>query len=276
MKKILFYNDWHNGDIHMSREYVKDLMSVLGQNEYFYYHTNNNSILSDIDNLKYTNNKNITTDLNINTWIGQFWRKNNNFNGCNFQSYYNVMKELYGNLGIFDEIKPIEHYIPSINYSKFNVFNSNIDSIKGKRNILFCNNLVNSKQSTNFDFSEIINLLGNNFPNINFIVTNKEKNIKETDNVFYTTNIIKGNNNFDLNEISYLSTHCDFIIGRSSGPYSFSVVKENILIKKKKFICFTNTINDCWYLNDLVDLVWSNNYNYENIINIIKNELIKL
>ena len=50
MKKILFYNDWHNGDIHMSREYVKDLMSVLGQNEYFYYHTNNNSILSDIDN----------------------------------------------------------------------------------------------------------------------------------------------------------------------------------------------------------------------------------
>lgn len=84
MKKILFYNDWHNGDIHMSREYVKDLMSVLGQNEYFYYHTNNNSILSDIDNLKYTNNKNITTDLNINTWIGQFWRKNNNFNGCNF------------------------------------------------------------------------------------------------------------------------------------------------------------------------------------------------
>lgn len=29
-QKVLFYNDWHFGDIHMSRNYVKDIISILG------------------------------------------------------------------------------------------------------------------------------------------------------------------------------------------------------------------------------------------------------
>jgi len=48
-KTILFYNELHNGDIHMSRPYVMDMMQILGDNDYYYYHRNNPKILSDID-----------------------------------------------------------------------------------------------------------------------------------------------------------------------------------------------------------------------------------
>jgi hypothetical protein len=39
-RKVLFYNNWHNGDIHMSRPYVIDLMNLLGDCDYYYYHKN--------------------------------------------------------------------------------------------------------------------------------------------------------------------------------------------------------------------------------------------
>jgi hypothetical protein len=186
------------------------------------------------------------------------------------------MKELYTKLSIFDNLKGIENYIPSIDYTKFNLKSFNEDKLKNKKNVLFCNNFVNSRQSENFSFSEIINNLGEKFKDINFIITNYESGIIIKENVFYTTDIITGFNNFDLNEISYLSTKCDVIIGRSSGPYSFSIVKENILNSKKKFVCFTNVINDAWFLGDIVDLTWSNNYSHSSMINLIINVLEKI
>lgn len=276
MKKLLFFNDWHNGDIHMSREYVKDLVSIFKPEETYYYHINNPTILKDLERIKHTNIKNIQPNLVINTWIGQFWHINNNFNGCNFLSYYNVMKELYSKLGILTSLKEIENYIPSIDYTKFNIQSFKSDKLKNKKNILFCNNLVNSKQSQNFDFSDIINNLSKSYKNINFIITNHNPKVILSDNVFYTTDVITGFEKFDLNEISYLSTKCDAIIGRSSGPYSFSVVKENILQNRKKFVCFSNTKNDAWFLNDLVDLTWSNDYSPASVTNKIIEVLEKI
>jgi hypothetical protein len=62
--------------------------------------------------------------------------------------------------------------------------------------------------------------------------------------VKYTGDIIKVENS-DLNEISYLSTFCDIIVGRSSGPFTFSNVKENIFDGNKAFLCFGEKETDC-------------------------------
>lgn len=52
---IYFYNNFHNGDIHYSRTFVKDIMSKLGDNDYCYLHNCDPSILKDIKKLKHDN-----------------------------------------------------------------------------------------------------------------------------------------------------------------------------------------------------------------------------
>ena len=86
----------------------------------------------------------------------------------------------------------------------------------------------------------------------------------------------------NLNEISYLSTKCDLIIGRSSGPYTFCIVEENY--NKNKLICLCDEYSSSWFMDnedydiksstiENKDFTWSNNYNVENILELIKNKL---
>ena len=58
-----------------------------------------------------------------------------------------------------------------------------------------------------------------------------------------TEYITKAQDKFDLNEISYLSLFCDTIIGRASGPYVFTQVKENLYNPNKTFLAFTRFKN---------------------------------
>ena len=73
-------------------------------------------------------------------------------------------------------------------------------------------------------------------------------------NVFFTDNIIndelifqtntfwesnRQKNTCDLNEISYLSTCCDVIIGKNSGPFVFCETKDNLMDERKKIVSFS-------------------------------------
>ena len=72
-----------------------------------------------------------------------------------------------------------------------------------------------------------------------------------------------------MNEISYLSTKCDTIVGRGSGSYTFSLISENLLNESKKFVAFTNTeiVGLGLRQNDYkCQLNWSNDYSQDNII----------
>jgi len=80
-------------------------------------------------------------------------------------------------------------------------------------------------------------------------------------------------NNFDLNEISYLSTFCDVIIGRGSGPYCFSHVKKNIFNENKTYISVCSDKNNGVIYQGKATNIWSNNYNQNEIIKLIKKEL---
>ena len=48
-KKLIFYNNFHNGDIHVSRDFVKDIVSKINFSEAIYYHENSYTILKDIE-----------------------------------------------------------------------------------------------------------------------------------------------------------------------------------------------------------------------------------
>lgn len=282
---LIFYNNFHNGDIHYSRQFIKDIIKKTNFNKYFYNHQNNNTLLKDIQieflqGKKYYDNsfnqKQIFIDEDnvvVNTWIGQSNAKylKKTSKSCSLYSNYELFKDIYKYLKI--KIEKTEYYIPTIKWKYINI--TNVDNyIKNNNNkrILISNGKVLSGQSPQFNMDYIIKSLSNDFPNIDFIITDNT-NIKSK-NIIYTGDIIKQNDS-DLNEISYLSKYCDIVVGRASGPFAFCHIKENFENENKTFISFTNNRYDSnWYEEVKCKQIWSDDYS--NIYNQIKKELILL
>jgi len=256
----------------MSREYVKDLMNIFGpDNEFYYHHKNNKKVLEDIDNLIYSSVPVENCDVNIDTWIGQNMSLGL-YSGCNFKSYHNVMSKVYKDLNIFDKFKDIGYYIPSINYEKLNIYKIKEFFKKDKKYVLISNNFVLSGQAPNIPMNCLIEMLANNNPNIIFIATNSEEGKILKDNIIYCDDLTE--KGFNLNEISYISTLCNVIVGRSSGAYSFSIVKEN-MNKDKSIVCFCNLEQDCWKCDGEENIIWSNNYDIGYMSYLIQKEIDK-
>ncbi len=278
--RIIFFNHYHNGDIHYSREFIKDIIRKTSADEYCYYHINKSNLLKDID-VAYGDPQNIdrqkqiievSDNIFINTWIGQCGAKYIT-KDCSIYSNYNMYKDIFNFLNI--EIEELEYYLPSINYDKLDTINIEDFLSKNKnKKILICNGSVLSGQCPNFSFDQIIFDLSLDFPNIDFILTNKI-NISNF-NIFFTDNIINIPLS-DLNEISYLSTKCDIIVGRASGPHAFTHIKENYNNINKTYISFADKILEGnWYSSDKCKQIWSNNYDESLIKETIKKELEKL
>jgi len=277
-KTVLFFNDWHNGDLHMSRPYVLDMMSLLGDCNYYFYHKNNPKLLSDIDNLVYTPTK-IAADLTIDTWLGQFQYKGMSIEqmsgvssitfGANFPCYYSVMAKVYESLNLSRFLKPVDYYLPTISYDHFDVENiQRYFDGKKTRSMLICNNVPMSGQAPAVDFREVVAELAVTYPQIDFLISNDDANMPKLNNIVSCKEIIGNPSTIcDLNEISYISTFCNVIVGRSSGPYSFSVTKDNLATKQ--FVCISNEKKDTWFLDESTNILWSNNGASSNVVSML-------
>ena len=269
---IFFYNNFHNGDVFYSKEFVRDIKNKIGKSHY-YIHNNDFSILKDFDIEQIRKNtpdnqlslSKKDNELYINTWIGQAGAKYLQFD-CSLKSNYLMYCDIYKALGI--EIEPIGFYIPTVNFDKVN------KTIIDKNCILVCNNDVHSGQSSNFDFDAIISVLANKYQNLKFIMTNDTQLSRE--NITTVGNII-GSNDRNLLEISYLSTQADIIIGRGSGPFCFSHIQDNIKNTNKSFITFTYKEDEGKWVPDSesqADQFWFNDFDTRKIINSIESVIV--
>jgi hypothetical protein len=222
VNRVIFYNYFHNGDLHVSRGLVKEVVRQckLKNISCHYYHNYSPEILSDIpctfsqeqfcNGFTPTHIKDDT--LYLNTWYGS---NQNVFNGhgLTFDTLYLSFKEAVKCLPIdFDSIAAINMF-PNIDYDKYFITPvKNWVTNNNRRKVFISNGLPLSGQSSEFEFHNIINRLSDNYPNIDFLVSNEERGLKQKSNVFLTRNIIQKSGN-DLNENSYLSTFCDTIIG---------------------------------------------------------------
>lgn len=291
VKKIVFYTIGHNGDIHYSKEFIKDIITQISNVDYEYRMQASAKLVKDIPRLLvksfdlhhiYTNEVSYdetTHTLFINTWIGSSSSKYiPHETGCSLKANYDKYTDVYSTLGI--TIKSIENYIPNIDWSFYDI--NQIDTFlkinDKKLYCLICNGNVLSGQSQNFDFTEIIKNLSNKFNDVGFILTNSSNKIHNS-NIFYTDDIIKTVGG-DLNEIGYLATKCNLIVGRASGPYCFchntAIMNDN----SKTLVVFTNLKNDgCWVSPDLIKdgakQIWSNNFDLSSIYDIIETEIRK-
>ncbi len=284
IKNIVFFNHFHNGDVHVSRGFLKFIIDKFPQFNYFYTHKNDSNLTKDL-NLTFLPNdiknntiiqeelmsyKKVDDTIYINTWYCSGHRKF--FQECTFISLYNLFgfyfQEIFGiNINDFDE----QTFLPSIDFSK--CLTEHIDEFFNKKNnpcILISNGNTLSGQSFNFDFNPLILQLSKTFPEHNFLLSNKMGNIVNESNVFYTEDIIKSSEN-DLNENSYISLKCNIIIGRDSGTYTFCYIKENILNPDKTFLSFSyNNIITNWYEKRTAKILHSRNMNsYQDIFNVI-------
>lgn len=266
MKNIVFFNYAHRGDVFLSRPFVDQIMEEMKDLKinFFYSHYWGEYLLKDL-NLQFISldqipkvqpqNEHASNFIHgetvyINTWIGKYFSHSKpRYGQCNLQSLYDLMYfEIFDFIRkIFQiniQLKDILNYFPSLNYSSFDIENvDNFIQIEKRKKILFCNGPALSGQCDyDGDMLEIIKDISEKYSDLCLITTHKIDT--ELENVKYTGDIIKLNSS-DLNEISYLSTFCDIIVGRSSGPFTFSNTKNNIFDKNKYFLCFGKRETDC-------------------------------
>ena len=279
---ITLYNHFHYGDIFYARVLINLLNDKFNIN---FYHQLKLNLLNDIENVTEFNVlpqefSVHTTSLDkkiVNTWIGSENNiyLNKVYRGCCLENYLFLCKKITDYYGINFDPNNYEQLLPTVNFNNL----KDVDDIskildefikKYKKIVLISNGDVKSGQSINFNFSGIINHIASTHKEILFLVT--EEFNTDNDNIIATSTIT--NKQPDLLEISYISTKCDVIIGRASGPYTYSLVKENLLNPNKTFISFNHTYNEGkFYDKQKSKYIWSNNYSEEHIINTIKTNI---
>lgn len=257
MKKLIFYNYFHNGDIHISREFVKDIINKINPISKEYHHHNSKKLLFDIDieildtfivdDVKLDNSKlfyETDSNLYVNTWFHLNYGYK--YYGCSIEALYFNFTEIYKGLGI--ELEKIDFYLPKINFDKFDM--KNIDDFflnhKFNKYVYISNGPVLSNQSDKMDLNIFIEILSKRYPDCLFILS-ENTNLKG-ENIMLSSEIIGSNGREDLVENSYLTTKCDIIVGRNSGPSTFSMITDNILTEKKQDIIHMS--NTCLLIDE--------------------------
>lgn len=278
--QICFWSSFGNGDLFNSREIIKEIVHN-NDAEFFYAHAKDPNIFFDIPNMKHAQIQDFmindqpfilgqNNDVYINTWIGHDNKYVLEGVGCTLEKYVEMFNDTLKKVGLNTLQKKAYEYIPTINYSLLDSkkFVDMLQQPQEKKKILVCNGDAWSGQAINFDFSPIIKRLATEYPDIIFYITS-HANCSIMDNVIDIAH-------WDLNSISYLSTICNVIIGRSSGPHVFSQVRENLEDPSKTFISFT------WHVNSTklsttfkyqANMIWSPETDEDKVYEVIKRSL---
>jgi hypothetical protein len=267
---VYFFNTANNGDIHLSRNFVKYCSNLIEAKNYFFVHQKNKKITydlkpkiltlnKDLNNLKHKLVYKENNDVYINTWIGNAERGYAAENTIDHNVYYNMFQKAMNILNIPFSPEP-EEVLPDIDFNKYNFnFKETFSDLKNTKNILFCNNNFLSGQSFEINMDDILEVLTDKYKEYNFIITNETNLRKKNINYLYDY-FHYDDSGSDLIECSYISLFCEHIIGRNSGPHSLTYTKSNLLDSTKKIHCLTKFENICyWYEYRKCVITWYSN-----------------
>lgn len=273
-KKVVFYNQWRNGDCFLPKEYVRDIVNRFPNIEFEFAHNNHPSIISDLV-LKHTRLNSIpefpmpmrmtqTKDGEIafiNTWVGCWIFGEDSLMGekdhANFYLLHKMWNKFYDMLGL-EMAGDYKHYLPNIRYQLFNLSEATeyINRIEDKEMIFFSNGKQQSEQSSMGNMNKTIRILTENFRDIEFYASDP------VDFEAPNLTVCKHESGF-LNQLSYISKRASIIVGKNSGPFTYAHTKENINNPHKTFMCFSHKLKDCLlgegkymcnsYFNDTTD-----------------------
>lgn len=272
--RITFFNPYHNGDVNVSRGFVRKIMERAPEHTYKYSHKNPANLLADIPNLAYdpiginsVPNDSVGIFVKDDTTFINTWYCQQNFKfyhkyKITFDSLYCCFdencKKVFG-FSLSDISKEPKDFYPTIDYTKFEIGNAkkwlggNTD-----KKVLIENGQVLSGQAHDFNMTQVIANVARNHKDTTFILSN-HGNVGLPNNCIYADKIIQKNMKSDLNEISFLSTHCDVIIGKASGVFSFCLTQQNLFERQAKYLCFSKwpaiAENKFWLHNLMKDRI---------------------
>jgi len=250
-----FYSHYMNGDIFESREFVRDIMSMYPSERYVYYCGKSDRTLLDIENLDVVSSgipsnlgmrtpfikDTVGNSLYINTWIGRDSRYVLPGFACTLEKLYEMYNDILMCIDCGKLSREVIDYLTDIDYSKFDIekIDEYMSRNSGRKMVFVSNGKVKSNQAKNFEMSYLIERLANVFPDVIFFITSPI--ITDCTNVIDANEFTCPNLTSNLNELSYVSTFCDIIIGRNSGPQVFSWTKSN---------CFSDKTNITFSYNE--------------------------
>ena len=245
--RIIFFNHWHYGDLHVSRGFVSAICNHIDA-EFAYAHNNehifggsikeNKTLLKGLD--KWEPFIKSGNDIFINTWYGAKKRAFINKETISFSCLYSLFEYTCKhalNVNLKDIHSNPREFYPSIDYKlyKTDTIDDFMEKYKDNKKVLVCNGDAQSFQAKNFDMMPAIRAVAKKHKNILWLVTNK--NIKTAGNIIYTPDIIQKTGR-DLNENAYISTFCDLVVGKLSGSHTFSLIKDNLFNRKMVMLSF--------------------------------------
>lgn len=269
---ICFFNFWHNGDVYSGKGYMQDLMAQMPNIRFQHAQLNSLKTMSDLpceqihtgtmDARVVHNQRYIDFDgvLYINTWVGAYGNAviPQGQHHANWRSLYTMWMHIYSVIEQVFGIKlqtqdSLFHYIPTTDWSKFNIAPAVSFCSQRTDMVLLCNGLVRSTQSNLGVLDKATDELARDFPHIDFICTTKFDNINARPNIHFTDDIFAGVQDGDINEIAYISTKAFVVVGKNSGPFMFTHVKENIMDPNKIFVSLSHRSSDsyAWGLTGL-------------------------
>ena len=253
--KVIFYNCWGHGDIHLVRGLIKksiELFKGIGINNFEFCHAKDPCLIADVNisvsKAEYSFCKSIThSDVKVvkgtlyfNTWAGQCKYAYTKAYGFTFKSLCKAFENNLRKVGInyfFDNC--VLDVFPDIDFSKFHVGKVN-KYVRRKPDLIFVSDEKGrSGQGNYYSFRKIVQELSPQYPKYTFIIANKDLNIAEG-NLISASRII-GKPGNDLNESAYLSTFCKLIIGKVTGSFSYALNKRNLYDKESVFLAFSSS-----------------------------------
>ena len=275
MTHIVFFNHFHNGDVHVSRGFVRKIMEKVWEKNpnvsFTYAHKNSGELLKDIDRLGHGGLQGCGSEhggcfrngntIYINTWYAQQHFKYMNRYGISIDTIYAALNDTCQNIlgfSLEDISNDPKVFFPTIDYSRYQI--GEVErwlAAHGEKKVFVSNGKVLSGQAHEFDMTPVIIRVAERHRDKMFIVSNREGAI-DLPNVVFSSDIIKKSGN-DLNENAYLSEHCDVIVGRASGAATFALTQKNLFERQVKWLIFSNLIpnkyNKFWLNNLLQDKV---------------------
>jgi len=253
---IVFFNHWHYGDLFSTRGLVTDIQRQLPGLNYQYIHSKNARSTQDLASspdadaciqllAQIPMHQRVTHSgdtLFINTWVGAYqglWPNTHPSYIDHRKIYAELYRSLSHSYNIDLTLQQIWDYVPDYDLNKINVSRITEFFCDKKQTHLFCNGQVQSTQSSMGNMANIINTLAEKYPQDKFVVT--ESFSTTASNIYFTDDIFQ--QDCDICEIGVLSHWCDVIVGKNSGPFTYSSTHEN-LNSDKKFVCFSHKPED--------------------------------
>jgi hypothetical protein len=301
--RVVFFNHFHNGDIHLSRGFVRQIINKVQQIDpnvqFAFGHKNASNLLIDIPNLSFDSNvmsiirgehagiHTVGDTVYINTWYGQQNFKYMNRYGIAMDTLYSIYndacKSLWG-FSLEDISTDPSIFFPTIDYSKYETEAAKtwLDANPMKK-IFVSNGMPLSDQAHYFALTPIIDTLSKKHPDKMFILSNNDGHPGSA-NIIHSSQIIQKEGN-DLNENSFISSYCDVIIGKSSGSFTFAMTHENYFKRNINILAFCNLTpvypNKDYWIGELLrnkiqykaKVIVDNEKDTNQIMNIIDNHL---